>query len=401
MYARAPLCIVLLGALSASTSASGVGSCSSALLQKGIHNQRTSIVGESASEYGDRDGEPIGLPSHKWLPMSIELEMHECDRTGSIHERLASHANVSKEEIHQWLTKTAIKARAILIETDPSYVADAGHSRATKLRSLHIKQSHDSDDSLHEWNWEREMTARTLLELASPIDLSEKEVKFASHASHKFVGRFYGGQASSLQVHVEGRCLLSEDRLNVLLLMWEKYHPALEKLIKVRERGHDFARSIAKGNPELLAGLQQRLDNKPTESYKSLWKRHEGSIKNVRSDRDGYRNFAINVCHLLDVKCCRNCIKNETPKFGGIEFRLFNTEFGTRFRLSVSFFERLVQASCSMPVSKLRPHTLHAGSKPAADASPLFELLHIDPLEIRTAFMELDGTRQWQKFCPT
>jgi len=227
-------------------------------------------------------------------------------------------------------------------------------------------------------------------------------VKFAINVSKRLVGKFTGVEYSSLQSHVEARCLLSEDRVVGLLLLWEKYHDALQNLIQLRWRGPDFARNLSAGNPELLRGLQQAWTSCTSvgkQQLEQLFHSHESKIRNIKDERDGFRNFGINVCHLLNISCCMDCPKNETPKFGAVEFRMFNTEFASPMRLAMMLFQRMVQRSCAAPLSVLKNMTLNSGAQGAANADELFEFLDMNATIMRHAF-EQSGAERWLWFCP-
>jgi hypothetical protein len=268
------------------------------------------------------------------------------------------------------------------------------------LQSLNIKHGHDDKDVLDAWNLEKEKSGPNLLEVASPCDLSEDEVQFAIGMTNAFIGRHRGQQFSSSQGHVEGRCLLTDDRLTGLLLLWENYHKALHNFIQARVRSSEFAGSIQERNPMLLAALQARWNSRAVkeEPLEDVFHRHASSIVGLESDRDGYRNFAINVCHLLHIDCCRNCTKNLTPKFGSVEFRLFNTEFGAPLQRALQLMQRTIQKTCEMPVSELHKWTLNEGAQPSTSVYPLFDLLELPREDMDAAFLE-GGAEKWQMQC--
>merc|ERR1712224_1063472 len=97
--------------------------------------------------------------------------------------------------------------------------------------------------------------------------------------------------------------------------------------------------------------------------------------------RDGYRNFAVNMCHLLpEVRCCADCDKNRAPKHGGVEFRLFDVAYGVRLRQLVGFVEALVRQMCLVQHSAaeqtaLRPLLRLQGDSEAEALLPLLERL--------------------------
>jgi len=64
--------------------------------------------------------------------------------------------------------------------------------------------------------------------------------------------------------------------------------------------------------------------------------------------RDGWRNFAVNLCHLLpNVNCCQDCNKNARPKHGGVEFRLFDTCYGARLEKVLNLLQSLIGRICA------------------------------------------------------
>jgi gamma-glutamyl hydrolase len=348
------------------------------------------------------EDEPLGLPSFAWHPMSIEIEFFQCaSKNASSISQILDAQRLGAEDnqtVRLWLESAANELRNIFANTRASQALSLNKSRLSLMRSLFIKWGHDADDSLHEWNFEKEKTAQNLFELASPVELTEEEVKFAVNVSSTLVGRFTGAQESSVQAHVEARCLLSEDRLTSFLLLWEKYHDAVADFAKVRARSDSFAGSLAGRNPELLTALQRRLGQNQTEPLDEVFRRHAGSIRKLAGDRDGYRNFAVNVCHLINVDCCRNCTKNHVHKFGALEFRLFNTEFGAPLRLALKFFQRLVQRSCSVSAPQLHSWALRSGEKSASSIYPLLDLLELDHGEMDAAFLG-GSAEKWDRFC--
>jgi len=341
--------------------------------------------------------ESLGLVGHDWLPMSIEVEMVECPWMASPVSKLLGAETVSMRsdsDVAKWLNLTGSIIQESLRQEPMSEVLLQRTSRVKQLRSFHVKDGHDDEGTLYQWNWEPEKSGKMELELSSPANLSEEDAKFAINLTKSFVGKFTGVQYSSFQSHVYASCLRSDDRIVGLLLLWEKFHNALHKLIQLRWRGPDFARNLSVGNPELLSSLQSRWANGTSEeSLEDLFRSHEPDIRHLRGDRDGFRNFAVNVCHLLNINCCRNCPKNDVKKFGALEFRMFNTEFGSPMRLSIMLFQRMVQRSCNVPLAELRRMTLNLGGEPAADATDLFEFLGMDASAMQSAFFQSGAER--------
>jgi len=134
------------------------------------------------------------------------------------------------------------------------------------------------------------------------------------------------------------------------------------------------------------------------EAVTALFVEQIEGIDNIKDERDGYRNFAINVCHLLDMDCCQNCTKNDIPKFGAVEFRMFNSEFGASMRLAIMLFQRIVQQSCTAPLEKLRSMTLNLHEEPAKDVAPLLDFLEMDASLFHNTF-DNSGAERWLWFC--
>ena len=183
----------------------------------------------------DSQGEPIGIPKLEWLPMSIEVEMLECPSVYSPSSELLYSETLemrNQSTVAEWVQSTSAPVRRILQSVPASQTLSQHPGRLANLRSLHVKSGHDAEGLLDQWNWEAEKSGKGELELTSPKEMSEEEVNFAINVSSYLIGSFYGFQYSSLQAHVDGRCLLSEDRLLGLLLLWEKYHDAPGLLLR-------------------------------------------------------------------------------------------------------------------------------------------------------------------------
>lgn len=361
---------------------------------------------EQLQQYNEAD--VLGLPGHDWLPMSMELEMIECpgvlSAASPVSRMLGSTLIKNRDPalIAKWLKLTSDAVHQALQATPMSDSLQQKPKRAERLTSLYVKAGHDDEGSLDMWNWEKEKTGSGELELSSPSELTEDEMKFAVNVSKTFVGKFTGVQYSSFQSHVEARCLLEDDRVIGLMLLWEKYQEALKDLIDLRWRGPDFARSLTTGNPILLRKLQERwaqpVAGVTAEAVTALFVEQIQDIDNIKDERDGYRNFAINVCHLLDIDCCQNCTKNDTPKFGAVEFRMFNSEFGASMRLAIMLFQRIVQQSCTAPLEKLRSMTLNLHEEPAKDVAPLLDFLEMDVSLFHDTF-DRSGPERWLWYC--
>jgi hypothetical protein len=170
---------------------------------------------------------------------------------------------------------------------------------------------------------------------------------------------------------------------------------------------HVYAGSIAEKNPDLLKELQERWKDQKTQREETLdqaFQRLAGNMPAYEPDSEavelcalspdrnrlvGSRTLSVNVCHLLQVDCCINCNKNAVPKFGALEFRIFNAALGTPLQLYVAFVERLVQAACTKNLDKFGDAELLLleGDRPdSTDLSPMLKWLDLDPQMFRSAF---------------
>jgi hypothetical protein len=290
---------------------------------------------------------------------------------------------------------------------------------STRLHHVHFKSDRVLADNITLWDhwvWEPESYIPGMCEISSPIELLEGEAELAITAAVNVAGQFkVGPMRGEFHVNVEARCLLEDERLSALLLIWEKHHAAIRTLVlkdcgsgmgagfstgitrcQWERYGTDFsARSLAESNYGLLAHLQNRWENRPAVRHETLTE-HMRQIgdpfvpikSSVPSNNQGWRDFAINVCHLLDIPCCKDCFKNDVPKFGSLEFRIFygsvdespgGHSLKKSFRLFVALAERLVQATCEQPASELTPFMLLKGVTPAPDLRSLVEFLQFDP----------------------
>jgi hypothetical protein len=325
----------------------------------------------------------------------VELELWADDETT---EQVAKH-NVST------LLRAAEVVKDVLKEVSFVDVSENMQLKET-MRTLHLKEGHNSHDVLNEWNWERE-NDRGMLELASPCNLSEQEAIFATHIfDHaKFRDHFYPGD--SFHIHVDSRCFEKDDKKLVgLLLMWEHFYDKLLNITSSRRKSIPaYASKIQDKSPELLAMLHQRWLNKSAAKHESLsdaFVRLESTLRSGRDrhlplapqrERDGFRNMAVNVCHLLDVKCCLDCVKNDVPKFGALEFRAFDAAFPESI-LFISLAERLVQTVCEAPYEQIEPLLALPGAAQPTDAKQLLEFLQLDPVEFLRAFGKVGLTHE-------
>lgn len=282
--------------------------------------------------------------------------------------------------------------------------------RSTRLQQVHLKSDRVLVDNITLWDhwvWEPETYVPGMCEISSPIELLEGEAELAITAAVNVAGRFkVGPMRGEFHVNVEARCLLEDERLSALLLIWERHHAAIRALVlkhcgnasrcQWERYGTDFsARSLAETNHGFLAHLQNRWENRHavknqtlTEHMRQIGDPFVPEASSVPKNNQGWRDFAINVCHLLDIPCCKDCFKNNVPKFGSLEFRIFYGNFDETsgghnlkksFRLFVALAERLVQATCEQPTSELTPFMLLQGMTPALDLTSLLEFLQFDP----------------------
>lgn len=346
-------------------------------------------VSVGREKYASGSNLRIGMSKLPWIGLGLALEMVP-------H---ASRADVD--------AMAAVK-RALKKYQPPQSVID----NSTELSQLTSLETHEHKGRHHA---HETMTAWSLHEETDPVDLgvsyelvvpwldSEGSGEFVVAASDALTADFEGGKFAAMHLTIDGRCLLADNGngLVALLLLWEHFHTTIAKLVARRPGAAQFRRTLAEMNPELLKALQGRwsashLDN-PEDNPEDheeiqthldvLFTRHAGDVRGEKGTNHGYSTLAINVCHLLNVKCCDDCPKNKAPKLGGINFRLFDAVFGQRLRLVMALAERLVQAICAQPSAKeLTPLLALQGVTPATDLVPLFTFLNLDPVDFRNAF---------------
>jgi len=243
------------------------------------------------------------------------------------------------------------------------------------------------------WNLEFELVPGSI-EMSSPIELSESEVIYgvsqvAAVGHHFKVGPAWGG----FDVHVDSRCLLQDQndlRVIAIYLIWERFHYAFLPLARKKLGFLGLPGSFASwwlGKPlhdsggGFLQHLQrswlnssyanQTLESWMNSNFESVFARNSffnvvppvgsGLTSKQWHDKIGWRDLAVNICHLYNVKCCRNCFKNEAPKFGGIEFREFFAVFrenalvdAVTLQLMLAIAERTIQKICSVAKEDLK-----------------------------------------------
>lgn len=343
----------------------------------------------------------IGFKDKPWLPLSFEVEFWSYNETltKTIARHYFNYSNVFAipplpADMMIALEESCHILRDILVSL-PS-VPVVGNEQ-TDVRSVIAKKGHDAETPQNVWIYEREGPMGKL-ELSSPIDLSEEQVEFGLGllADNRFRKAFKISN-TGLHFHVDSRCLLKdEQRVVALLLIWERFHDAIATLTRSnRSGGVDAAAKLAVKNPELLRYLQMRWMNPSKfqeplkEGFRRLSNQTKTTVSAGKENRDGYRNFAVNVCHLLDVDCCRNCAKNTVPKFGGLEFRLFDASFDReRNRHCFAIPQRLVQATCVTPLDSMMHLVLLPNAPSPTDARDLLAFLDLDSADFESVFAQ-------------
>lgn len=384
----------------------------------------------------------IGLPGHLWHPMAWELELYASKETlaneptpgdlayravfteplvrrallnasaalknrstisasvSSAHSPTSGLSSYTPADLTQLDRKTTTSNSETGISADASISSNT--ERMRQLTTLAIKRTHNDEEQLFAWNWEVE-SAKGMMEISTPVNLTEEEVSYTLGATNLLDGPFVPGEA--FQFHIEANCLLKDSRrLVALLLIWERFHSTLESLLSIDRRSRwSYAATIANKNPELLNHLQARWLGDPeaqAEPIDLAFRRLESSIRFPTADgklhsdlklnlRNGYRTFALNLCHLLDIDCCVDCEKNLVKKFGAIEFRVFDSQFGHGLLLMSALGQRLIQSTCAISEfddPSLRNLLMLPGVQPAPDATALLEFLRMDPEEFCTQF---------------
>lgn len=317
----------------------------------------------------------IGLPFKPWRTVGLELEMQP------LKSKPLTFVDASLNIRGALATAVASKGLA------------ANKYRMSQLRSLGQLMTKEEGLTRLDWSFIEETDPGLLYELVGPMLGSEEEVDFAVSVSDQLSQYFEGGNFAGLHVTVDSKCLLAGhgEGLIALLLIWEHYHSALARTFAHRPSIAVYAHPLADKHPTLLAYLQDRWEQgsqSQKEDLPAAFRRLASSMKGATGplvdapERDGYRNFAVNVCHLLPVDCCWECEKNHVTKHGGLEFRLFDFTHGRKLRSAITVAERLVQSLCSMPPKPdLRPLLALPGILPATDISPLLAFLQINETE--------------------
>lgn len=322
----------------------------------------------------------IGLPSKTWRRVGLEIEMQP-------------------KKTLKFVDAALTVRRALATAVAPKGMS-ANKFRLSQLRSLgHLMKKEEvlTGRQSVDWSFVEESDPGPLYELIAPMLASEEEVYFASAVSDTLSQDFKGGNYAGLHITIDSECLLAGhgEGLVSLLLIWERYYNELARIFAHRPGMAVYGRPLIDKHPSLLAYLQDRWEQgsqAQKEDLAAAFRRLAGNMKGPRgplmrvSERDGYRNLAVNVCHLLQVDCCWDCDKNLVAKHGGLEFRLFDFSHGKKLRYAIMVAERLVQSLCIMPPkSHLRPLLALPGVSPATDVLPLLDFLQINATEFHMA----------------
>jgi len=275
------------------------------------------------------------------------------------------------------------------------------------------------DDDEHSWMFELEKHEKDrpyMFEASSPQEMgSENETEiaiamsgvldqyFSKHPmpslrnSNSWEDKGDNGTPDppGLHVHVMGKCLLSDvRRLVAVLLIWERFDEAIYAITGMTlhqgEAGLKAA-ALKDKSTSVLEHLQSYItkdgwkDPESDEPLGEVFTDH-GSRDEMKGDKenaDGWRRLEVNICHLLHVKCAHDLPEKEAPavpKFGALEFRGFDPNVGEPLRLIVMLVERLVQFGCSAPLDGCGDlHTLaQYDGKKSDKVETLFAALEIN-----------------------
>jgi len=342
-----------------------------ALQSKDDENGKCGLVGASPWNPGEKMLS-IGVKGQEWLPVAYEIEVYY------------------RHPDEEWTAMTQHVRDKFKVET----------SGECPDRMFAISPS--SSDMATSWVMDKESPradGTTMWEISSPYDLTEEETELSCRQTH-MLSDFYKKPAESnplperrpgLHVHVGSKCLTKdaseERRLVALLLVWDKYFVAILVLTKssLHAKEHKFAETIKKKNGALFDYLWDYVNEtgfKAAKGVKSLTDKFvelEPQSGSPGDPHDGYRRFAANVCHLLDVKCGHHYPeKNQVKKFGALEFRGFDAALGELARFIIMIVQRFVQSFCHKSIEDLHK-VLVAGDgdrkEPSNDVRRLLEFL--------------------------
>lgn len=243
------------------------------------------------------------------------------------------------------------------------------------------------NDGAHQNFWHIGQEGGKMTEIVSPVlrgswaQLDTVSDMLSAMMDIKRLGR---GRESSLHLTVDGSCLLSGTSalgaLN-LLAVWESVFTAGQPVLQRKERcrphseyifrqmlqqfihaykrgggGRDitgfgkltkqevcalrpshrstkFARSLGTRFPNLFGALME-LNDTSIDSVVSVFNdvgerdlEQDNTIAWAHPSDDGFRNSAVNLCHILPIPCCRKCDHNKRAnRHTGVEFRVFDLE---------------------------------------------------------------------------
>jgi hypothetical protein len=325
---------------------------------------------------------PLGLPDETFLPMAFEIEAYSTEDRKSDDDMLKD-------------AKTKF--------------TDIKRQGQCSDRMFEVRTDHDNEKG--SWVWEKELEGRSeqsLWEMSSPIDLSNEEVELGCIQTAAFQKTFSKeipqftnprtlvdamSNPPGLHAHVAAKCLLTDERrLVALLLTWDNLWPEIQKItgsdMHQQKKFSKFAETYHQKNPKLYEWLKGYVNKKSFTPEKGLdhleekFNEFEAGMRGGTYDpHNGYRRFELNVCHLLNVPCAHNWAKkNKVPKFGGIEFRGFDSVLGEELRLVLMLMQRSVQTFCSKDLEEL--HALVVIEDQKEQAEEFLKLLGMDKLFI-------------------
>jgi len=152
------------------------------------------------------------------------------------------------------------------------------------------------------WLLEYEDSCADQFELSSPMAMTEEETRFSINFSKALVGKLHGGPCSALHIHIDSHCLWEERRLLRLLLIMEQFHDQLAETVRSVDCQKNWAASMTRNNPRLLRDLRRSWHQNSSKQgfLVKLFHNHSDSFEVEELDEyQGYRNLAVNVCHLL------------------------------------------------------------------------------------------------------
>jgi hypothetical protein len=274
------------------------------------------------------------------------------------------------------------------------------------MHKVNYKDTHESTDDYKAWNFEIEGQSTGQLELASPTSLARDETLFALSMYASLSSDFStvgetDGRGSGTHIHVDAKCLLKDQRrLLALLLIWERFYKGLVKVMHADRRClKQYAGSLTEVMPDFVKKLRKLWSTSaPDLNLKSYFadvaKQLPPPSKKVEEyckapdmvKNTGLRNFGMNICHVLDVDCCRDCDKNNVPKFGALEFRIFKASLGNALQNQTKLVQRLIQSACGWKLNKLNKMIISEDLKQEDNIDDLLRFLKIGRSKFLEAF---------------